>query len=260
MNSLKKPSYLENVEPGRNAERILLCAHGLNQKPQALKRILVDIGGMGFKTYLLHMPGHSGESDFRHLTAETYIEAFQKAYDFLVQENGQEIYFLGYSFGGLIGVHHFDICPFKKMVLLAPALKLHGYTSLLKPFLPYISRVRSVGFGNPEMEARYRYHDRGVPPQVYSSFFTIYSRNKFKDKSLVKKSQALVMMHPRDELVSYWKLKRWVSKKTNWQFNTLSNKEAEFKQYNHLCFDPVTLGEQAYTKLLADIQTFMNLD
>ena len=257
MNSLKKPSYLEELPSSTDFEKILLCAHGLNQNPSALKILLEDLTKLGFKTYLLHLPGHFGEMDYSSLKAKDYYEAHKSSYDYLVQKYNQPIYFLGYSFGGLIGVHHFDHCPFEKMILLAPAIKLHGYTTLLKAVVPYLSRIKSIALGSDEVEARYRYHNNGVPAEIYSSFFTIYSQNKFKDKSLAKKSEALVMIHPRDELVSSWKLRRWVTKKTRWKFKTLDNKEAPFRRYNHLCFDPMTLGVDSYNTLLKDIKEFL---
>ncbi len=257
MNATKKPFYLEELPGPGEASKILLCAHGLNQQPGALKHLLADISNMGFRPFLLHLPGHAGESDFSHLKAQDYFAAHKTAYDFLKETYQQPIHFLGYSFGGLIGVHHFDVCPFEKMVLIAPALKLHGYTSLIKPFLPHINRLVSVKLGHPEFEKKYRYHDQGVPAEVYSSFFNIYSSNKFKDKSQAKKAQALVMVHPRDELVSHWKLRRWVNKKTNWKFLSLNNKGAEFRRYNHLCFDPTTLGHESYAVLLSEIEVFL---
>ncbi len=257
MSSISKPSSLEELACRGDENKILLCAHGLNQKPSALKHLLGDITKLGFKSYLLHLPGHAGESDFSNLKARDYYKAFEESYNYLIDKHKKPLYFVGYSFGGLIGVHHFDKCPFEKMVLLAPALKLHGYTSLLKPFLPHLNRIISIRLGDPKFEAQYRYHDEGVPAEVYTSFFNIYSANKFKDKSLAKKAPALVMVHPRDELVSYWKLRRWVNKKTNWKFVRLDNKGAEFRRYNHLCFDPNTLGQTSYQHLLGEIEAFL---
>lgn len=252
-----KPFFLEELPSEGGESKVLLCMHGLNQKPGALKTLLMDIAKMGFKTYLLHLPGHAGESDFSDLKAQDYFEAHRRAYDYIKNKHDKPIYFLGYSFGGLIGVHHFDQCPFEKMILIAPALKLHGYTSLIKPFLPHLNRIVSVRLGHPEFEAKYRYHEKGVPAEVYTSFFSIYSSNKFKDKTLAKQAPALVMVHPRDELVSYRKLKSWVSRKTNWKFLSLNNKGAEFRRYNHLCVDPTTLGHASYDNLLQEIKSFL---
>ncbi len=212
----------------------------------------------GFSCFLMHLPGHFGEIDYKKLTYKDYLGAHSEAYKYLKQRFKADIYFVGYSFGGLIGVHQFEEFPFKKMILIAPALKMHGYTSLIKPILPFINKLSSVSLRNPEFEAKYRYHDLGVPSQVYTSFFNIYSQNKFKDKTLAKKSEAMVLIHPRDELVSYRKLKQWVLKKTNWTFKSLDNRKAPFRRYNHMCFDPTTLGEDSYQQFLQDIVNFLN--
>ena len=95
---------------------------------------------MGFKVYLQHLPGHAGEKSFSHLKAQHYFDAHKESYSYLKKKYQREVYFLGYSFGGLIGVDQFDDCPFEKMILLAPALKLHGYTLLLKPLLPFVKK------------------------------------------------------------------------------------------------------------------------
>ena len=257
MSMLKKPSTLEVTQWGDRNDRPLLCTHGLNQNPQALSPLLKDMAALGFKPYLLHLPGHAGETDFSDLTAESYLQSFNDSYNYLKQEHESKIYFLGYSFGGLIGAYQFESCPFEKMVLIAPALELHRYTLLIKPFLPYISRVRSVALGNPEMESRYRYHEKGVPAEVYSSFFSIYSRYQKKENESLKEASVLMMAHPRDELVSHRKLRRWVARNTEWVFHSLDNREAKFRRYNHLCFDSNTLGNKSYQFLLKEIEKFL---
>lgn len=257
LRKMLKPSFLEELPATQDEQKVLLCAHGLNQKPSALKPLLQDIQNLGFKVYLMHLPGHAGETTFSHLRSQHYFEAHQSSYQYLKKKYGKPIYFLGYSFGGLIGVHQFDQCPFEKMVLLAPALQMRGYTSLLRFILPYVRRIRSVKMGDSDFEQRYRYHQTGVPSEVYSSFFSVYSSHRLKDEKLAKKAKALVMVHPRDELVSFGKIKRWVHSETHWKFMTLSNKEAEFRRYNHLCFDSSTLGEASYQKMFQEVKSFL---
>lgn len=253
-----KPFYLEEIQKDDHGDKILLCLHGLNQKPQALKPILNDFGKMGFKSYLMHLPGHDGVHNYGGLTKDSFFDAYKRAYDWIYNRHGQLPYFFGYSFGGLIGVHHYDRFPFEKMILLAPALQLHVYTLLLKPALPFLNRVRSISMGNDKFEDLYRYHSQGVPRQVYQSFFSIYTENRSKDKNYLKDSQGLVLTHPYDELISFKKLSRWVETNTSWKIKSINNHGAEFKRYNHLCFDPITLGSQSYESLMREVSLFIN--
>ena len=254
MNS-SKPSYLEEISNSSGGDA-LLCTHGLNQRPEALKPLLKDLEKMGFKAYLMYLPGHDGDENPQKWTAQYYFENYEKAYKFIYDKHQSLPYFIGYSFGGLIGVHHFDQFPFKKMVLLAPDLQLRSYTLLLRYALPFLKHVRSVSLGSREYEARYRYHVNGVPREIYQSFFGIYAELMAKDKSYLKESKALVLSHSADELVSYSKLQTWVETHTDWSMERLDNRNAEFKRYCHLCFDPVTLGAVSYASLLTRIRQF----
>lgn len=256
--SLNKPFFLEEICKTESAEKILLCTHGLNQKPQALKPLLQDLKQWGFKSYLMHLPGHDGTENYHQLTSQNYFDSYKHAYDWIYQRHQRLPYFLGYSFGGLIGVHNYDQFPFEKMILLAPALQLHTYAMLLRPALPYLNKVKSISFGSSKFEELYRYHSQGVPRQVYQSFFSIYMDNLNKDKKYLQGSQGLVLTHPYDELISFKKLNRWVSENTNWTIKSINNHGAEFKRYNHLCFDQATLGVQSYRSLLQEIEGFLN--
>ena len=92
---------------------------------------------------------------------------------------------------------------------------------------------------------------------MYSSFFQIYAQHTVKPKVQLKKTKAVVMIHPRDELVSFKKIKCWVESETNWDFVSLENKKARFRRYNHLCFDEDTLGVESYKKMISKIHNFL---
>ncbi|MEM7647300.1 MAG: alpha/beta fold hydrolase, partial [Pseudomonadota bacterium] len=161
-----KPEHLEQLKPGNEEGRPLLCLHGLNQQPNALKYLLNDLRELGLNPYLLHLPGHRLGESCSGLKPKTYQKAHSDAYNYLTDKYGKAPYFLGYSFGGLIGIRYFEKMPFKKMVLMAPALQLRRYTFLLQPALPFISRVTSYSLGDSEYEKKYRFHRDGVPREV----------------------------------------------------------------------------------------------
>lgn len=254
--SLKQPTYLERIND-QERRQPLLCLHGLNQQPNALKPLSKKMEQFGYSPYLLHLPGHRFRNGDFNLDSQTFLQAYKGAYDYLCHHYNKAPVFLGYSFGGLIGVHYSDLCAYEKMILLAPALEMRTYAFMIKMGLPFLNRIYSMPIGTREQEKRYRYHQKGVPSSIYRSFFSIYSENQKKDKDYLKATKAIVFCHPYDELVSYKKLKRWVASNTSWKFETVDNRMASFSKYNHLCFDLETLGESSYQDLLSKIQNFM---
>ncbi len=255
---LDKPRYLEKVTESQGT-RPLLCVHGLNQQPSALKPLLRDLETFGFVAYLLHLPGHRDATlSVETLAPDDFSNALLESSVYLLEHYGSPPLFVGYSFGGLLGVLHADQIQFYKMILLAPALCLRIYTHLLRPTLPFVEKVWSVSLLDSNMEKKYRYHPNGVPRELYQSFFDLYSQLQKKDKSYLKEIDGIVFSHPNDELVSYSSISSWLRIHTNWSMIALNNSKAAFRAYNHLCFDEQTLGEAVYIKLLGDINRFLD--
>lgn len=253
-----KPKHLEPISNfPQEHRRPILCLHGLNQRPSALKPLLKDISHWGCDPYLLHLPGHCDEGGDGPLCSKQFYQALKESYEFLCTSHNQKPYFLGYSFGGLIGVHFSHSCVFEKMILLAPALKLHWHTSLIKPILPWVKRIPSIPIGH-FWEEKYRYHLKGVPASVYRSFFLIYESFKRQKNDCLLSQSAIVFCHPKDELIHFKRLKKWVEDCTQWSFVELSNQEAKMRRYNHLCFDSDTLGTEQYKKLLGQIKSYLS--
>ena len=198
------------------------------------------------------------------VNGQEVLQAYREAHQTVKQLSEKDqvpFHFFGYSFGGLIGTAMLSRCPFDKIVLLAPAIKIRIFTHALRPLLPYISRIISIPLGNSELEKHYRFHLKGTPKEVYESFFEIYQEfNQIEAKSFNQNNtKGIVFSHPKDELIAHKQLKKWVKEKTNWQFHTLSNKGAQFKRFKHLVFDPRTLGRKNYQKLLSTIHNHLRL-
>lgn len=254
---MNKPDCLEKISAMQGA-RPLLCVHGLNQQPSALKPLLRDLELSGYESYLLHLPGHrDSKLNNETLSSHDFSNALLEANAYLLELYGKPPLFVGYSFGGLLGVLHADQTAFYKMILLAPALRLRFYTHLLRPILPFVKKVRSVTLADSSLEKKYRFHQNGVPREIYQSFFNLYSLFQKKEKSYLHNKEGLVFSHPNDELVSFTSLSSWVTSHTNWSRVSLDNSHAVFNSYNHLCFDKQTLGEAAYERLLADMSRFL---
>jgi len=255
--TLIRPNYLEKISDVQGNSS-LLCVHGLNQNPSCLRPLLRDIEPFGYEAYLLHLPGHRDlYSSYEPLLPHFFSTALLDASAHLLERYGKPPLFVGYSFGGLLGVLNADQILFSKMILLAPALRLRFYAHLLRPTLPFVKKIKSVSLHDSRLEQKYRFYQNGVPSEIYKSFFCFYSQLHKKDKSYLRKTKGLVFSHPNDELVSFSSLNSWVRNYTDWSRLTLNNSQAEFCAYNHLCFDKQTLGERSYNKLISDIYEFI---
>jgi esterase/lipase len=234
----------------------ILCIHGLNQQPMALRPLLLDLEKQDNKAYLLVLPGHE-VADQRPMDRESHEQSIINAHNYIVNKHGQTPNLLGYSYGGLLGAYFASELKFNKLVFLAPALKLRSYTLAIQPFLKILPKVPSIPLGNTQLETYYRFHTRGVPSQIYQSFFYFYTRMIEADKTYLKDYSALVYAHPKDELIDSLGLEAWVKKHTQWSFTQLDNSKAQFTRYNHLCFDSRTLGESVYNRMLSQIQAHL---
>lgn len=252
----KTSYFLEEIPVDGPVYAQVLCVHGLNQNPQSLKPLLEDLASKGIRGFLLHLPGHlSAEENHSYVDKQTVLSVYQEAYQSIKQSYDEPLNFIGYSFGGLIGTMMLEHCPYDKVSLLAPALKLRPYTHGVRPLLPYLSRIFSVPLGSEKHEKLYRFHHKGVPREVYKSFFDIY--DEFSKKSFSKSlTKGIVFSHPKDELISYKGLQNWIAENTSWNFHSLSNRGADFGRYRHLVFDRTTLGPSSYTQLLDQLSAF----
>ena len=254
---IKSPFLLEEIPVSGKVHYQVLCVHGLNQNPTSLKPLLEDLAEKGIRCFLLHLPGHSPVDEKHDLVNKDMVfSIYEEAYQRVKNQYAEPLGFVGYSFGGLIGTAMLDRCRYDKVALLAPALKLRPYTHGIRPLLPYLSKIFSVPLGNAQHEKRYRFHHQGVPREVYKSFFDIYDEFHKTSLQSLEKTKGLVFSHPKDELVSYKALEKWIKANSSWSFQPLSNKEAEFGRYRHLIFDQTTLGLSNYRSLLEQMSAF----
>ncbi|MCJ8276228.1 MAG: alpha/beta fold hydrolase, partial [Bdellovibrionales bacterium] len=104
----EKPYFLEEVT--KTGDKTLLCVHGLNQNANALKPLLKDLGQLGMRVFLLHLPGHAINK--RLASRESVSQSYKESYQYIYDQYGQVDSFVGYSFGGLNGTAHLDQYPF----------------------------------------------------------------------------------------------------------------------------------------------------
>lgn len=257
------------------AERngVALVIHGLNGRPDKMESIIAELTAYGINCLNLSLRGH-GENDFpleKADSAEARMQAFKsvsyplwrseayQAYQLVKKKGdlyGAPLFFVGFSMGGLLGVDLFasnSNVRFDKMVLFAPALKMHKRNHLLKIFSPFPRLVI------PSMAHRSYLANSGTPMAAYNALFEMHAHfaNNLNPKINVP---TVVFIDKQDELISFSGLQEMVRNQNldRWKIHPVKKdrKATEIKMH-HLIIDEACVGKEMW-KEMAD-STIMHL-
>jgi esterase/lipase len=165
---------------------VALVIHGLNLRPDKMQAIISVLTESGIDVLRLSLRGH-GDNYTHHAGIEedqARLEAFKAvsfplwmneaylAYSAVQKRAAQEkvpLFFVGFSLGGLIGLDLFssqEEVHYDRMVLFAPAIKLHGIHYLARILSPF-SRLVIPSFA-PDS---YLSNNEGTPIAAYNALF-----------------------------------------------------------------------------------------
>ncbi|MBN2572586.1 MAG: hypothetical protein JXA68_10695 [Ignavibacteriales bacterium] len=178
-----------------------------------------------------------------------------------IKENNPKapIYFLGFSFGALIGLYflnkYFDEIKFDKIVMVAPALSFRLIPNLSRNIssLPFNFSITSF---TPK---DYRVFNK-IPLSVYkiiSDLNNEIKNNKFNKLNFPVK----IFISSKDEVISHEKIGNIISKYklTNWNIIKIKNeKENGLRDFYHLIVDKNSLSETDWSIFTNEIKEFLN--
>ncbi len=119
-------------------EKAVLGIHGFMGYPGEMYYLAQRLSAEGFMVSIPRLPGHGtcGE-DFSKSNREQWLRAVVDEY-LNLRSTHEEVFVVGHSMGGLLGLILGEVFPLEKLVLLAPALKVSkpiGAVELLAPFV-----------------------------------------------------------------------------------------------------------------------------
>ncbi|MBU6375516.1 MAG: alpha/beta hydrolase, partial [Bdellovibrionales bacterium] len=242
----------------------VLLGHGLNLKPSKMRSIAEAIcnSESGLACRIIQLPGHEEQApqSMKTISGALWKKALSSEVDQVSEMASRRkvpVYFLGYSLGGLMGewalLGH-EQSPFKKMVLIAPALSAYLYARAVV-CLPLTNGVILPSKNHLE----YRVHS-GTSLGAYRAMFSIMKEVR-KSGSKRLDIPTLIFTNPADELVDAEELKRWAvdSSLSKWEFVSVPALESKLKPvYQHLMIDSDTMGDGAFTFLSSRIREFLN--
>ncbi len=235
---------------------VILLLHGLNNRPELMHPIAKAFNKIGFDVLVPALKGHIDDfATFKKVRGEDWLAGVFTAYNKTHQRAQLKqcpIYYVGFSLGGLIGVTlkaQGKLPEIHKMWLLAPALEITLFASLLKPLLKL-----KLDFSIPsKAPGFYRAHQR-MPVQAYRALFEV-KEVLHQQKSIVN-IPTLLHIDAKDELVSYNKLKKLIEREelSNWQLHKLNSKES--KGIHHMIADPFYTGKNNWENMLQEASDF----
>jgi esterase/lipase len=254
--------YHPALLPGKTA--VTLVTHGLNLKPDAMLPLINWLREHGSDVYLVQLSGHhKGGMDIKEVTSSVWQMEMLEGYRMAKKaslEGPVPLFFLGYSLGALLGQSMIALSgestPFDKQILLAPAFAIRPRSYLVK-LLFFLGKHRNLPSYTPK---GYRVNE-SLPLHIYDILFREERRvltSGFNQTNI----PALVIIDPRDELVSYQKLRKQVNRfgLTNYRLIILDHSlKARNQRYHHLIIDERTMGKRNWEMVIDEINRFLFL-
>ena len=258
--------WYHSDSPGK-LKGVALVIHGLNLRPARMQPIISELNDSGIDVLGLSLRGHG--DNYTHYNGvdedQARLEAFKnvshqlwmnEAYLAYLQLNergnakGVPRFLAAFSLGGLIGLDLFAANPevqFNKLVLFAPAIRLHTAVYLERVLSPFPRLVI------PSMAPKtYLANKRGTPIAAYNALFD--SLEQFNQKAGPKLNvPALVFIDARDEFIPLGKLKKLAKEKVwnQWQFYIVEKDKAIRDDiFFHHIIDASSTGETVWQDMM----------
>ena len=246
---------------------VALVIHGLNNRPGKMESIIAEMNAFGIDCLNLSLSGHGENySDLNHTeSADARLETFKsvtyplwkteayQAYQRVERRSkwhAVPLFFVGFSMGGLLGVDLLASNPsvkFDKMVLFAPAIKMHQRNSLLKILSPFPSIVI------PSMAHKSYLANDGTPIAAYNALFEMYAHleNNLNPEKI--NIPTIVFIDEEDELISFSGLQYMVRDQNldQWKIHPVKKDKAATKiKMHHLIIDEASVGKIMWQEIV----------
>jgi esterase/lipase len=245
---------------------VALVIHGLNSRPKKMESIIAKMNDFGIDCLNLSLRGHGENySDRNHKdSADARMETFKSVSYPLWKSEAYQAYqrverisnlyaapmfFVGFSMGGLLGVDLLSSDPrvkFDKMVLFAPAIKMHMRNSLLKILSPFPRIVI------PSIAHKSYLTNDGTSIAAYNALFEMYAHleNNLDPKINIP---TIVFIDKQDELISFSGLQNMVRDQNldQWKIHPVKKDKTATKiKMHHLIIDEASVGKNMWQEIV----------
>ena len=246
---------------------VALVIHGLNSRPDKMESIIDRMNDVGIDCLNLSLRGHGENySDLSHTeSADARMETFKSVTYPLWKTEAYQAYqrverisklyttplfFVGFSMGGLLGVDLLSSHPsvqFDKMVLFAPAIKMHKRNSLLKILSPFPRIVI------PSIAHKSYLTNEGTSIAAYNALFEMYVHleNNLDPKKI--NISTVVFIDKQDELISFSSLQNMIQDQNldQWKIHPVKKDKTATKiKMHHLIIDEASVGNYMWQEIV----------
>ena len=266
---------MEVIEPADRPRAVVLLAHGLNQRASALRPLAEALRSRGASVVLLAFRGHRRDDEvdagtleaWRQVTWDQWREDWREGAisgGTLAASLGVPLYFVGFSLGALVHVHELvagGSLPhaFDRQVLLAPAIRVHPRSRLVRIF-----RFLGPRFLVPSLAPMPVRSHRGTSVAAYEALFRYEAALAGVERPERLRLPTLVLMDARDELVSAAGLRAWIAAHdlgAYWQLEGVEKDPATAGfGLRHYITDEVGLGPQPFRNLVERVASALGLE
>jgi pimeloyl-ACP methyl ester carboxylesterase len=251
------PEVAAQWNPATSTPRgAVLVAVGLNSRPEALDDLIGVLNRRGYHTlriaFRMCRPWFGEPGSF----CDLWIEDFTRGYERLKGLAEEEpLFHLGYSLGGLVAVAFLQRrrqASFQRMALIAPALALRASSEAVRALTP----LRHLHVALPSLcPERYRAR-RWTPLQEYHGLLQLlHEVSPLETGSPHASIPTRIFMDPRDELVSYRGVERWLSENrlTTWRLEPARKDHRARPRSPHLLLSEESAGPTCWRALTQGI-------
>jgi alpha-beta hydrolase superfamily lysophospholipase len=253
---------------------VALVIHGLNLRPEKMQAIISVLTESGIDVLRLTLRGH-GENYTHHAGIdedEARLEAFKEvsfplwmneaylAYTQVRKRAAQKkvpLFFVGFSLGGLIGLNLFASQPevhYERMVLFAPAIKLHSFHYLARIFSPFSRLV--IPSLTPDS---YLSNKKGTPVAAYNALFEGLQQfeKHVNDRINVP---TLIFIDAEDEFIPLRAFKELIDEKKldQWKLYIVEKgATADQDTFHHHIIDESSTGKTVWQDMMETAITYL---
>lgn len=239
----------------------MLMVHGLNNTPSCMDAWIEQMTDSGIAVVNLALTGHDpADPQTKHRASlDAFLKDLERAHQFARGEFlGLPLYAFGFSLGGVVTALYAETAPaesFSKIIYLAPAFRPLLPAYLLLP----LAKLKNWGLSVPAMiPERYRAHATTSIAAGAGLFEGVGKLVELPRPLKIAQIPSLVLMSPKDELVSAKRTRNWVAENApDWKFaEHLARPERGFA-YHHLFLDQSTVGSENWAKAAEDVRGFL---
>jgi esterase/lipase len=256
-------------ERGRHTKLsgVALVIHGLNGRPDKMESVITALNASGIDCLNLSLSGHGdNDSDLSQTdSADARLERFKSVTYRLWKTEAHQAYlcvekrskryaaplfFVGFSMGGLLGVDLLASNPrvkFDKMMLFAPAVKMHQRNRLLKILSPFPRLVI------PSIAHKSYLANDGTPIAAYNALFEMYVHLENNPNPGKINIPTIVFIDEEDELISFSGLQNMVRDQNldRWKIHSVKKDKTATKiRMHHLIIDEASVGKNMWREMV----------